>query len=413
MATTKLGVNDLFKTNFKEVEVPSSNDHANVEGVTTLTPETIAKLKYPQWAPVWETAQTLAFKPPEPYKYVDRGYFGDPSFDSLFKDTGAKRKPITPKLGLEVEGIQLSGLSSKQKDDLALLVEQRGVVVFRNQDFKDQSFDFLKKWGEYFGPLHVHPVTGAPLGEPEFHLVLNEEPKDGEDVNFARRNSYITWHSDVSYENQSPGITALVMLQTGGGGDTQFVDTIEAYERLSPTLQKYLDGLHALHSSNKQIQGSLSRGGLQRLPIKNTIHPVVRYHPVLRKKALFINGTTSKNLASGFVDRILGLKDEESEALLGFLLNHIHSLLDAHIRASWDERTVVVWDNRRVVHSATVDLEPSSLRHGFRITPLAERPVANLEDYDAWTPEKEKELLRNTEDYLKLTPKQYHEKFYT
>jgi hypothetical protein len=34
-------------------------------------------------------------------------------------------------------GVQLSELTDAQKNELALLVAERGVVVFRDQDFKD------------------------------------------------------------------------------------------------------------------------------------------------------------------------------------------------------------------------------------------------------------------------------------
>ncbi|VEU24109.1 DEKNAAC105378 [Brettanomyces naardenensis] len=381
------------------------------EGIFSLSPELLKKLNHPRWAPVWETSQELAFKPVAPFKHTDRGYFGDPSFDSLFKGTGATKTTITPKLGVEIHGLQLSKLTDRQKDDLALLVEQKGVAIFRDQDFKDLSFEDLKKWGRYYGPLHVHNNSGAPKGEPEFHLVFASRDKNGTNPFLDRHTGFITWHSDVSFESQPAGITALVNVQTGGGGDTQFVDAIEAYERLSPTLQHFLDGLQAVHTSREQIQGGKAEGGIERKPIVDTIHPVVRWHPVLKKKGLFVNGNPQLRLG-GFTRRILGLKDEESDALLTFLLNHINSLLDAHIRAIWDDKTVAVWDNRRVIHTATSDLAPDSIRTAFRITPVAERPVANEKEFNDWTPEKELDLIKHTNEYLKLTPAEYYEKFY-
>ena len=43
-----------------------------------------------------------------------------------------------------------------QKDELALLIAERGVVVFRGQDFKDIGIEKQKEFGSYFGKLHVH-----------------------------------------------------------------------------------------------------------------------------------------------------------------------------------------------------------------------------------------------------------------
>ncbi|VEU22721.1 DEKNAAC103772 [Brettanomyces naardenensis] len=364
----------LFRNSveFQPLDDESKEDNKK-EGVYTLKPEIIKKLNYPQWAPVWETKQELAFRAQVPFHHTDRGYFGDPSFDSLFKGTGATKKELTPKLGLEIKGLQLSKLSDRQKDDLALLVEKKGVTIFRNQDFKDLPFEDIKKWGRYFGPLHVHNTPGAPLGQPEFHLVLGVRDKTGRIPSY-----YITWHSDVSYEVHPPAITAL-------------------------------DGLKAVHSSRRQIQGGKAAGGIARKPIVESIHPVVRYHPVLKKKGLFVSGTAAHG---GFTTKILGLKDEESDALLSFLLNHINGLLDAHVRGSWDDRTVVVWDNRRLVHSATSDIEPDSVRAAFRVTTVGERPVSSEKEFNEWTPEKEQELIDHTPEYLDYTPREFYGKFY-
>lgn len=40
----------------------------------------------------------------------------------------------------------------------------------------------------------------------------------------------------------------------------------------------------------------------------------------------------------------MGLKKEESEALLGFLLQHISRGIDFQARVRWAPKTVVVWD---------------------------------------------------------------------
>ncbi|VEU23477.1 DEKNAAC104650 [Brettanomyces naardenensis] len=393
---------------FKDLPIEYQESEKHEGGVFTLDPELVKKLKYPHWAPTWETEQELAFNSIEPFRHVDRGRFGDPSFDSLFKGTGAIKKELTPRLGLEIKDLQLSQLDATQKDDLALLVEQRGVVVFRDQDFKDSSFDDLRKWGKYYGPLHTHSVSGAPLGQPEFHIYFAERENDAKNRFLETHTGFHTWHHDVSFEGQPPGITAVAMLQAGNGGDIQFIDTIAAYERLSPTFQQFIGGLRAVHTSELLVKGARAQGGIVRKPALNTIHPIVRYHSVLKKKALYVNPPYSS--ICGFTRRILGLKNEESDALLLFLWNHINSLLDAHIRVSWDDRTVVLWDNRHIIHTAITDIEPDSLRTAFRVTSVAERPVANEDEFNSWTPEKEKDLIEHTDEYLGLTPEEYYEK---
>ncbi|KAH3671549.1 hypothetical protein OGAPHI_000252 [Ogataea philodendri] len=369
-----------------------------------ISEESSKLAKHPEWIPTWDLNQEKRFENWEPFRHTDRGYFGDPTFDSLFADADVKTRKLTPRLGTEITGVQLSSLTPRQKDDLALLVEQRGVVVFREQDFKNQSFEDIKNWGKYFGPLHIHPTSGIPAGHPELHIIFRRGGKESTKQFFANKLNSSTWHSDITYETQTPGVTLFGMLQTDVGGDTQFLDTIVAYERLSPTFQKLIDGLKVVHSSREQALHAKENGGIERKPVIDSIHPLVRYHPVLKKKALFVN--------RGFSRRILGLKEEESEALLQFLFHHIETCLDAHIRAQWDDKTVTVWDNRRLLHTATIDWDDDTLRHAFRLTTLAERPIASEEEFNEWTPEAEKEELDKKEETLSLTPAEFYEKYY-
>lgn len=141
------------------------------------------------------------------------------------------------------------------------------------------------------------------------------------------------YHSDVSYEHQSPGITILTLLNVPStGGDTGWVSQVAAYERLSEPIKKLLEGLRAEHDGYRQAENARRDGKfVRREPVK-TDHPIVRVHPVsvsiftmvkhvpvslifhiqvTGEKALFVN--------PGFTRRIIGLKDEESDALLQLL----------------------------------------------------------------------------------------------
>ena len=68
------------------------------------------------------------------------------------------RKDMTPHIGTAVRGAQLSQFTAQQNDELALYVAERGVVVFRNQDFVDQGAEWLKEYVSYFGRLYAHLV---------------------------------------------------------------------------------------------------------------------------------------------------------------------------------------------------------------------------------------------------------------
>ena len=199
----------------------------------------------------------------EPFEHADRAKHADRTFPNLLK--GATFQGISASIGMQVDGIQLSELDDKGKDELALLVAQKKVVVFRNQNFAELPIDQALEFGKSFGRLLVHPTSGAPAGFPEVHVVH----RSAEDTSFqncltARTNS-ITWHSDSSFEVQPPGTTILIALEIPNvGGDTLFVNQVKAYERLSPIFQQMLSGLEAVHSGFEQAQSSLARGGVNR-----------------------------------------------------------------------------------------------------------------------------------------------------
>lgn len=92
------------------------------------------------------------------FEFKDRGLDADPAKPNLLpKDnSNVKSAKLTPRVGTEITGLQLSRLTDAQKNELALLIAERGVVVFRDQDFKDIGPEKQKEFGQYFGRLHVH-----------------------------------------------------------------------------------------------------------------------------------------------------------------------------------------------------------------------------------------------------------------
>ncbi|KAK6455574.1 alpha-ketoglutarate catabolism dioxygenase [Scheffersomyces xylosifermentans] len=348
-------------------------DEVGEDGILTINKRNRDQSHFPDFLPTWDPKQK--YPPLKFFKHVDPGTRADPSFPNLFpKDGDHKVKRITPKLGSEIRGVQLSQLDDKGKDELALLVAQRGVVVFREQDFAKHGPKFAVEYGKHFGRLHIHPTSGAPRGHPELHITYRRaDPGEFERRVFANRTNNVGWHSDVSYELQPPGITFFSVLEgPESGGDTIFADTTEAYNRLSPEFQKRLAGLHVLHTSKDQASNSLSLGGIERRKPVSNIHPLIRTHPATGAKTIYLNKPFSR--------RIIELKEEESDYLLKFLFDHIEQSHDLQLRANWEPNSVVLWDNRRSVHSAIIDWDTPISRHAFRITPQAERPVEDLKD---------------------------------
>jgi len=119
-------------------------------------------------------------------------------------------------------------------------------------------------FGSHFGRHHIHPTSGSPEGFPELHIV-HRNPKTSDKNDFAsflaEKNSSVSWHSDVSYEAQPPGITFLYIFDSPEvGGDTVFASQVEAYNRLSESLKERLHGLKGLfiRSISRVVEGMLT-----------------------------------------------------------------------------------------------------------------------------------------------------------
>lgn len=95
--------------------------------------EHYTKSKYPQYLPTWEKV----FFPPCPeFDFVDPALRADITKPNLLQP-GVKVTPLSPKMGTELHGIQLTQMSDDAKDELALLVSERKCVVLRDQNFAE------------------------------------------------------------------------------------------------------------------------------------------------------------------------------------------------------------------------------------------------------------------------------------
>ena len=110
------------------------------------------------------------------------------------------------------------------------------------------------------------------------------------------------------------------------------------YDLLSPGMQKYLEGLKALHSAQIQADASIALGrAVRREPVMTT-HPLIRTHPVTGWKSVFFN--------PGFVVGIVGIPKAEADTIIHYLNELITTTQEIHVRFQWQKNDVAFWDNR-------------------------------------------------------------------
>lgn len=84
--------------------------------------------------------------------HIDAGACADKSKSALL--SAAKEViHLTKNIGTEIVGLQLKDLTGQQRDELALLIAERSVVFFRDQDITPQQ---QKELGEHFGEVEIH-----------------------------------------------------------------------------------------------------------------------------------------------------------------------------------------------------------------------------------------------------------------
>ena len=94
----------------------------------------------------------VAHTPPDPARTVlqvdkDRATLADPEKKALL--SVARQVDLTESVGSVLEDVQLSQLNGEQLDELALLVTERGVIFFRDQDLTtDQQVKLFEHYGQ-------------------------------------------------------------------------------------------------------------------------------------------------------------------------------------------------------------------------------------------------------------------------
>ena len=262
-------------------------------------------------------------------------------------------KRIGRHLGAEIHGLDLSippDAATFERFEAAL-IEHKVVYV------RDQHLDTAQ-----------HVRVGEALGELEVNPFADNDPNEGRILSLDTQRDWAPWapivsdkwHSDLTFQECPPRYSILrCEIMPEHGGDTLFADMTAAYDGLSDTFKKVIDGLEALHDftpfrdlfSNSDEDALRLAQKERELP--PMVHSVVRVHPVSGLKAIYVN--------QGFTKSIVGMRPDESRAILDLLFLQPH-FPEYHFRLSWQPGTIAFWDNRSVQHYAIADYYPAHRR---------------------------------------------------
>lgn len=273
-----------------------------------------------------------------------------------------KVKQIAGALGAEISGVDLAhGVSASLAAEIRQVFLEHQVIFLREQNLTPQQFlVFAQAMGE---PIEYPFVKGLD----GFAQIIEVKKLAHEKVNFGG-----IWHSDTTYLELPPMGSMLLSREVPPyGGDTLFASQYQAYEALSSTMKRLLDGLTGISSSakadvSKTREDRVKSDGKDAAPQEyRAEHPVVRTHPETGRKALYVNLAHTAG--------IQGMSDAESAPLLGFLFEH-QIKPEFTCRFAWEPHAIAFWDNRCVQHNPVNDY------HGFRrvmqrITLKGDKPV--------------------------------------
>jgi taurine dioxygenase len=276
-------------------------------------------------------------------------------------------------------GAELRGVDLKQPLPEATVAAIRAallehkVIFFPGQHLTPEEH---VAFGAQFGEVTpAHPVIPGIAGNPKVFEIDYSKSAElyaayGDVARRKRETNGLSWHTDVTFVETPPlGSILNAVVIPEAGGDTAWTNQVAAYAALSPTLQRFLETLTAVHDGSAQFGALLEAFGEgiwddERFSkLEPVSHPVVRTHPETGEKVLFVN--------PGFTSHINELEPEESEHLLAFLYAH-SARPEFTVRYHWTAGDLGFWDNRATQHSVVGDF--SGPRVIQRITLKGDRP---------------------------------------
>jgi taurine dioxygenase/putative 2-oxoglutarate oxygenase len=278
-----------------------------------------------------------------------------------------KLTPITPRIGTEASGIDLSEpISARDLDRVYRAWIDTTILLIRNQSLTPaQQVALTRRFGDvssYTRQRFSHSVY------PEI-LIVSNIIKNGRLIGSPV--SGRVWHTDGHYLQNPPAGSLFYAIETPPvGGDTLFANMFAAYEELPEITKNQIAGRQVIISRvqsrpyNKPDRPPPSDA--QRAEWLDMPQPMVLTHPENGRKAIYTGGNVPW--------RVVGMDESESLPLVTFV-QEFSVIPRFTYRHSWAPGDIVVWDNRSAMHHATAYDQSAYRRRMHRVT-FAQRKAA-------------------------------------
>ena len=291
-----------------------------------------------------------------------------PSNGSPYRRRGLELRPITPHIGVEATGVDVS----EPLDDGTLAAIRNAwlahtILLVRSQPHARP--EDLIAFARRFGELDEHDQPQYCLaGYPEIALVSNV--KEGDRYVGAPKAGR-QWHSDAQYLRRPPSGSLLWAKEVPPGeGNTCFANMVAAYRALEPSRRQRIAGLRINFSRVRAYalyhpeRPPLSEDEKTRLP--DVRHPIVRTHPETGDQALYVGGEQHGGT-------VVGLAEAEGENLMRELRDFATQPRFVY-EHRWRAGDLILWDNRSTMHCALPFDEARYRRMMYRVQIAGDEP---------------------------------------
>lgn len=256
--------------------------------------------------------------------------------------TSLQVKEISPGFGAEISGVEPTvPLADDVIAQLRKLFDDRGLLVFRDLDADLRFQTYLSGLLIGESPLDDPATTlDSPAARREL-LVSNRE--EGGNAPIGR----LLYHSDYMWRDDVFRLLSLFGLHVEQPtSPTMFISAAYGWETLPDDLRKRVEGLYAIHGQS--VSYNDRTGGDE-----NVLAPEFDKPETIRLPIGFRHPRTGRTIlyvTPQFTQRIDGMSDEDSEALLEELFQHLYRPA-VEIAHQWRERDLVLWDNIALQHA--------------------------------------------------------------